>query len=377
MIQIHDISDSSEFREHFIKFGVYCSGLQPDRPPKSEINEAALLDKQTNFFFPDGGKLKSYVALCHGNVVGRIGAMINPKINSGKAKLGFVGLFESIENYQVSKILLDTAVGWLKSEKCNMIWGPMDFSIWHNYRFLIDNFDSKPIFGEPRNPNYYPRFFEKYGFVKAVNWKSYLTDQQETDKVIQNFKPHARIFDLLDYSLLKFDMGKKEKLLETAHQLISKTYTGFVAYSNISKENFLNMYTHLPEVIDSERTVFIINPIGKVIGFILALKDISDLHQIEKGYNESMDKFRIANYYQVGVTKEAIHNAVVKGDKMFGKYFSVFKGALCKSLESLRASGEYSHAIFSLMKEMGPAEKITSQFKAQVRNHALFQLKIN
>jgi len=377
MIQIHDISESPEFREHFIKFGVHCNGKQPDRTPKSEITESALLDKQTNFFFSDGGKLKAFIALSNGNVVGRIGAMINPKINSGERKLGFVGLFESIKDYQVTKLLLDTAVDWLKSKKCNMIWGPMDFSIWHNYRFLVDNFDSKPIFGEPRNPNYYPRFFEKFGFVKAVNWKSYLMDKQETDKVIQNFKPHAKIFDLLDYSLLKFDMENKEKLLETAHQLISKTYTGFVAYSNISKENFLNMYTHLPKVIDSERTVFIKNPLGKVIGFILALRDISDLYQSKNGYIESIEKFRIANYYQVGVTKEAIHNAMVKGDKMFGKYFSVFKGALCKSLKSLLASGEYSHAIFSLMKEKGPAETITSQFKAQVRNHALFQLKIN
>ena len=50
----------------------------------------------------------------------------------------------------------------------------MDFSIWNRYRFAVDNFESKPVIGEPRNPAYYPIFFERYGFVRKFHWQSVL-----------------------------------------------------------------------------------------------------------------------------------------------------------------------------------------------------------
>jgi len=168
MMHVIDILDSREHKERFIDFGIHSNASLSDTIPKNYETEVSLLDTDKNFFFRHGGKFKAFIAMRDNKVLGRIAAMINPLINYSETKSGFVGLFETIEDYAVSKLLLDKAIHWLKTENCHTFFGPMDFSIWVNYRFQTDNFNSKPFIGEPRNPPYYPYFFEKYGLKR--NW---------------------------------------------------------------------------------------------------------------------------------------------------------------------------------------------------------------
>src|SRR4029077_4517372 len=70
--------------------------------------------------------------------------------------------------------LLLSAVEWLRSEHgVQRIRGPLNFDIWHGYRFMTRGFERARFFGEPCNPPYYPDLFKRSGFAVCRRWSSF------------------------------------------------------------------------------------------------------------------------------------------------------------------------------------------------------------
>jgi len=59
--------------------------------------------------------------------------------------------------------VLQTAFTKLQSLGIQKVWGPMEFSTWNSYRFLVDGGES-PFFNEPWNPPEYPYWWQEMGF---------------------------------------------------------------------------------------------------------------------------------------------------------------------------------------------------------------------
>ncbi len=88
--------------------------------------------------------------------------------------VGLIGFFECIEDPIVATVLLDAARDWLRDQHgLRRLWGPMNFDIWHSYRFMTQGFDQAPFYGEPDNKAYYPAYFEHYGFARRRTWHSF------------------------------------------------------------------------------------------------------------------------------------------------------------------------------------------------------------
>ena len=385
MVRLIDISDSQEYRKQFIDYGISQNASYSKSFPKTYDDESALLDEGKNFFFKHGGKLKAFIAIHNNRVVGRIGAMINPLIQYQNETPGLIGLFEVNDDFEIARLLLSISIQWFRDENIKMILGPMNFSIWHNYRYLDDCSESIPFIGEPQNPQYYPEFFKRFGFRISLQWQSRMLNIDGIKAVMNRFMGHAETFDALSYSLVKITDDNVMDTLRIAHTLVMDTYKHFDLFTQLSLEEFVTTYSYLPQFLDRDLSYLVKDDTDEYIAFIFVLKDLSSLltgNKLTTGINFKPElpsdkrKCRIANLYQGGVKISALREAWEKGKKEFNNPLSISRAVLYKIFGTILETRNYNHVIFPLMREGAPNKNYSNGLYVQERNYHLYELKI-
>ena len=112
-----------------------------------------------------------FLARQGGKIVGRIGCGIDTLLNKAKNQnLGYITLFESIQDYKVAEALFDAALDFLRAHGAAKVTGPQSPSNGDDYRgLLVDGFDGPPALLASYNPSWYQDFFVKYGFTKQFD----------------------------------------------------------------------------------------------------------------------------------------------------------------------------------------------------------------
>lgn len=141
--------------------------------PPLLAEERGLLGYSNDPFY-DRNKIKTFMAIRNGEIVGRIAAILNvghlERYNDG---VGFFGFFESIDDQNVANLLFAAASEWLKEQGVTVVRGPMNPSMNHTVGLLIDGFDSSPFFMMTYNPPYYQKLIENAGFEKSQDLFSF------------------------------------------------------------------------------------------------------------------------------------------------------------------------------------------------------------
>lgn len=129
-----------------------------------------FLDPRKGPFF-EKGEAQYYLALRHGQPVGRISAHLNHLYEEYYDRItGFFGFFECIPNLRVAAALFAAAGDWLRLRGRTRLLGPLNFSIYDEVGLLVDGFDSLPAIFQSHNPPYYPQFLGDLGFRKTFDF---------------------------------------------------------------------------------------------------------------------------------------------------------------------------------------------------------------
>ncbi len=140
-----------------------------------------------------------FAALDGGRACGCAAAIINANHNQfHNEKCGFFGFFESVNDREVSNLLLAACRSWLKSEGMEIMRGPMNPSTNETCGLLINGFDSPPAIMMPYNPAYYPGLLEEFGLIKAVDlyaFKAYVANDvpERFEKLIQRVERSSKV----------------------------------------------------------------------------------------------------------------------------------------------------------------------------------------
>jgi len=122
-----------------------------------------------------------FVARRGSELVGSISAAINHRFNEyHQTQIGFFGFFETVEDFQVARALLDAARNWVKERGMKMLRGPGQYSNATHERqgVLVMGFQYPPTVELTHNPPYYGDFLERYGFRKAKDYYAYVIDRE-------------------------------------------------------------------------------------------------------------------------------------------------------------------------------------------------------
>ncbi len=118
-----------------------------------------------------------FLALADGKPAGRIYAGIDKRLNKAKnINMAFFSLFECIDDYDVAKLLFDSAFQWAQQNGADFVNGPVAITGTdgdESKGLLIDCFDRPPVIMNSYNPPYYRYLMERYGFAKDYDVFAY------------------------------------------------------------------------------------------------------------------------------------------------------------------------------------------------------------
>lgn len=131
------------------------------------------------------------------DLVGRVSAAINHRFNEYHGtEIGFFGFFETIDDFDVARSLLDAARAWVEKRGMKVLRGPGEYSNATHERqgVLIHGFDTPPTVELTHNPPYYGEFLDRYGFRKAKDYHAHVGDELRSDVAsrLDRLAPRAR-----------------------------------------------------------------------------------------------------------------------------------------------------------------------------------------
>ena len=120
---------------------------------------------------------KMWLVLDGKEVAGRICAMVNPRYNEryGTRRARF-GWFDTVDDFEVARLLLGTAEAWAREQGMDEIHGPLYYNTFGKQGMLIEGFDNIPPFNCLYNFPYYNDFVTRLGYGKECDWLQYRID---------------------------------------------------------------------------------------------------------------------------------------------------------------------------------------------------------
>ncbi len=283
MVEIIEVQSKKDL-EQFIDFPHTLYKGDKDYVPDLYVSQKEIFNKKKYPFFKHS-KAEFFLAIENHKVVGRIVAIRNNNyIKFSGKNIGFFGFFESINGYHVAESLFNKTTEWIREEGLEAVIGPENYTVNDSCGILIEGFNLPPVVGMPYNKQYYPDFFERYGFVKKIDMVAY---HFPSNKTPENLKRHESIAEeMTKKSVIKirpFDMKNIELEIKNFHKVYNSAFEKNWGFVPLTYEEFRCLANNLKKIADSEMVLFAEHK-REIIGFVCTLPDINQIMiKIKKG----------------------------------------------------------------------------------------------
>jgi len=265
--------DGKKALHEFVELPFRIYRNEPNWVPQLRIAVKELLDREKHPFYANA-EAEFFLAREGDRVVGRVAAIIDRNHNRfHNENAGFFGFFESVDNVNVARALLERARQWVFERGAKFLRGPVNPSTNYECGLLVDGFDSSPMVMMTYNPRYYPGLMEQVGLSKARDLYAYLSNANtiETkkidriaDKVLKTTGVRVRPINMKDF---QHDVERVWEVYGAAWQ----RNWGFIP---MTREEFFLMGKEMKMILKPD--LVLIGEVGdRVVGFALALPDVN------------------------------------------------------------------------------------------------------
>ena len=220
-----------------------------------------------------------------GKIVGRICGMINPRYNElyGKKRARF-GWFDTIEDFEVARLLLGTAEEWARSEGMTEIHGPLYYNTLGKQGMLIEGFENIPVFNTLYNYPYYNDYVQRLGYAKECDWieNKIVANQGAPEKVRRIAGMLMERYHLHEGSInrLKKDPEQVRHFFRIYSDSFSKTVHNFIPFTDEEiEEEAASVMRFLSDKVSS----IILDENEELVAFGIGFPDISKALQKCRG----------------------------------------------------------------------------------------------
>lgn len=279
---LHEVRSPSDLRK-FIKFPNHLYRNNPYFVPALNADELTTLHWDKNPAFEHC--LARYWLAYRGNkIVGRVAAIINHKhIQKWEQSYMRFGWFDSINDIDVTKLLISAVENWAHEMNLTAIHGPLGFCDLDHEGMLVDGFDQLGTFATIYNYPYYPEHLEILGFKKDIDWKEYrITVPSQLDPKITKAAEIVLKRNHLTMPIIQ----KKRDLLAYAPQvfeLINNEYSHLYGAVPLSKREIDHYVQAYFGFIHPEFVPFILDEHQKVVAFGVTIPSLSTALQKCRG----------------------------------------------------------------------------------------------
>ncbi len=243
-------------------------------PLKGEVR--AKIDPGKNPFFEYGEVSLAGVVDGHGKLVGRAAAIKNP-LHNGKHgdRAGFFGMFECIDDTHAALVLMDSVKAILKKWGCDRVMGPVNFTTNEESGFLVDGFDSRPVFMTNYCFPYYRKLMEETGFAKKEDLLSYGWSKDHV--FLDGFEMIARRAENgAGVSVRRIDRSRMDEELLRIRAIYNKSFDAVGGFVPMTEGEVNDMGKAFRLVADDDLILFA-ERWGRTVGFCLSLPDVNEL----------------------------------------------------------------------------------------------------
>ena len=315
MIKIEKIDTNSKSQvNEFVKFPFSLYTDTPQWVPPIQSDIRIMMNRKKHPFY-EHSDAEFFIARDDMKIIGRIALLENKPYNElhNKKQASFY-LFECIDEQEVANELFNFSFDWVKKRSLNYLLGPKGFSLFDGYGFLVEGYEHRQMMTmmNYNKPNY-PKFVEKLGFKKIVDWVSCYTSINEFHLPEKAAEIARRVEERGIFKVLKFaNKSEMKKWGWKIGQAYNKTFINNWEYYPLSEREtkFLVdsiMVVAIPELIKA------ITFKEDIVGFLFAFPDISAALQRQKGtlapwalvdYMQELKKTKWVSFNGVGVLPE-------------------------------------------------------------------------
>lgn len=240
-------------------------------------------NEQKNAKFREGDA-RRWVVKRGGQYVGRIAAFYDTGYSSGyEQPTGCVGFFESINDFEVTRLLFDTARAWLKENGMEAMDGPVNFGENFFYWGLLSEGFQPQTFGMQYHPAYYQKLFESYGFRVFYKQYSYAMDITRHDLPDRFWKIAAWVAQKPGYSYRHFTFKEQDTFIRDFISIHQQAWADHSNYKPASYEQLKEMITEARFLLEEEFIWFVYHN-GEPIAFFMMIPDLNQiLRKLKRG----------------------------------------------------------------------------------------------
>jgi GNAT superfamily N-acetyltransferase len=181
-------------------------------------------------------------------VVGRIAAMINwiEVKEQGKTKVRF-GWYDTIDDIEVSNLLIDAVYDWGKQNSLTYLEGPMGFSNMDKAGLLVQGYEYMNTMITWYHYSYQKEHLEKLGLVKQAEWVEFKIKIFKAEDAPEKVKKYAELI-AKRYELNSLEFSSRKELtpyVDKMFDLLNKTYDklqSFVPIQPYQVEHYKKKY---------------------------------------------------------------------------------------------------------------------------------------
>lgn len=282
MITIQEILTKKEFKQ-FVKFPFQLYKNNKYWVPPIISDEIAGFDKTINPVF-EHADAHFFLAYQNNQVVGRVAAIINwTEINEQKIKKMRFGWFDTIDNIEVTKALLNKVNKIGKQNNLEFIEGPVGFSNMDKVGVLTDGFDQLSTMITWYHNPYQKNHLEELGFKKAKRYVESYFLIKNID--ISNYKRLAKIVKHRN-KLTALNFTSTKQILPYVYEmfaLFNISYAKLASFVPISNKQISFFKEKYITMIDPEFIKFVVDESGKLVSFAITMPSFAEALQKAKG----------------------------------------------------------------------------------------------
>jgi ribosomal protein S18 acetylase RimI-like enzyme len=212
------------------------------------------------------------LAVEEGRVAGRSLVYVDHNFNAFyKARTGFFGAFECVENFAVARALDAATERWLAARGMDRVRGPIH-PVAESWGFLKEGFDTPPVFMAPYNPSFYNGFMDRLGYGKAKDLLAYEGSPEKGYRIparFEHFEAHLRARHP-GLALRRLDLRHLERDAEAVWRISNVSLAGNWGYVPLERSELVDMIGRLKPIADPDAVWFVEDkgvPVAYALGF--------------------------------------------------------------------------------------------------------------
>ena len=233
------------------------------------------LDIKKNPFF-EHAERELFLAFRDGRIVGRVLGIVDDNHNNfHNEKIVFFGQYESFNEPDVTKTLLDAVAAWGRARGMTVLRGPVNLSLNDECAMLLEGFDTPPVVMMPYNPAYYNDLMAGYGLAKAKDlYAFFMNTDHKTAQNIQDVVDKVQKETTITVRNFNLKKWKEEaEVVKTIYNNAWERNWGFVPWTAHEMDHMVKSLRPLADT----RLIVIAEDKGKPIGFGFGLPNYNEV----------------------------------------------------------------------------------------------------